>query len=88
MTIKTYDICGKEGNVISAQLPMYRMFDSCDGRTWYEHPNVVIKPIDICPDCLRKCTNIYDERVMGYGKISISINPEIKEKENGTGKSH
>lgn len=79
-TIKICDICGKEGEDVSMlQLPMYRTFDSCDGRTFYKQPSVSIQPIDICAECFRKCTNIHDRRVMGCGDIAITINPEVWE---------
>lgn len=76
-TITTCDICGKEGKVKNLQLPMYRTFDSTDGRTFYNEPVVCFSSIDICPECLQKCTNIYDERVIG-GDIFIHINPILK----------
>lgn len=79
-TIKICDICGQEGKVHSFELPMFRTFDACDGRTFYDQPMIVTAPVDICPECLSKCTNIHDERVMGYGTISIQVNPMLKEK--------
>lgn len=57
---------------------MYRTFDGCDGKTQYDHLVIHIQPIDVCEDCLMKCTNIHDMRIMGYGGIRIAINPEIK----------
>ena len=71
------DICGSNKNVESRSLPVYRTFDGCDGKIQYEHPTVHFETIDICEDCLAKCTNIHDLRVMGYGGFSISNNPEL-----------
>lgn len=78
-TIIKCDICGSEKKVISARMPMYRMFDSTDGRTFYDTPNIVFETIDICEECLRKSTNIFDQRVMGYGDIRMLKNPTIKQ---------
>ena len=77
MKIIKCDICGSEKEVVSRRLPVYRLHDSCDGLTHYEHPKVHLKDLDICYDCLMKCTNIYDDTVMGCGTISIRQNPEL-----------
>lgn len=71
------DICGSTKGVKSLRLPVYRTFDGCDGKTQYEHPKVHIMDIDICENCLAKCTNIHDLRVMGYGGFSVCKNPEL-----------
>lgn len=77
MKILKCDICGSEKEVIALRLPVYRLHDGCDGLTYYEHPEVYLKDLDICHDCLMKCTNIYDDTVMGYGPIYIQQNPEL-----------
>ena len=77
MKILKCDICGSDKGVTTYRLPLYRLHDGCDGLTRYEHPKVYLKDIDICPECLRKCTNIYDDTIMGYGNISIIQNPEL-----------
>lgn len=77
MKILKCDICGSEKEVTTFRLPVYRLHDSCDGLTHYEHPKVHLTDLDICYDCLMKCTNIYDDTVMGYGDISIRQNPEL-----------
>ncbi len=71
------DICGSTKDVKSLTLPVYRGYDGCDGKTYYEHPVVDFEVLDICEDCLSKCTNIHDLRVMGYGGFSIDKNPEL-----------
>lgn len=70
------DICGSTHKVENRKLPMYRTFDATDGRTYYESPQIVFECIDICEECLSKCTNIHDERVQGYGNIVIENNPK------------
>ena len=71
------DICGSEENVNTMSLPAFRTFDSTEGRTFYDEPNIGFITIDICPCCLRKVTNIHDRRVMGFGTICIEQNPAI-----------
>lgn len=78
-TIFQCDICGSEKNVESLRLPMYRMFDSCDGRTFFDKPHIVLDAIDVCEECLKKSTNIFDKRVMGYGDVTITINPNLNQ---------
>lgn len=80
-TIITCDICGSEKNVKSLRLPMYRMFDDCDGRTFFDNPHIELDAIDICEECLKKSTNIFDQRVQGYGDIVIRENPNLKKHE-------
>jgi len=72
------DICGSTEKVERRKLPMYRMFDGNDGLTRFDHPHIKFQEIDICEECLRKATNIFDQKVMGYGDICISLNPELK----------
>ncbi len=76
ITIKC-DICGSTKDVYSAMFPVYRLYDGNDGLTQYEHPKVCFKDMDLCYDCLMKCTNIFDGTVMGYGDFSIRRNPEL-----------
>lgn len=71
------DLCGSEKEISTYRLPVFKLHDSTDGLCMYEHPYILFKEIDICPDCLMKCTNIYDDTVMGYGDISIKPNPEL-----------
>ena len=80
-TITTCDICSSERDVHSRHLPMYRKFDETDGRTFYDEPQIVFETIDICEECLKKCTNIFDQRVQGYGDIVIGKNPNLKNHE-------
>ena len=77
MKIIKCDICGSDKDVNTYRLPVYRLHDSCDGLTWFERPMVYLEDIDICTECLMKCTNIYDDTVMGCGSISIRQNPEL-----------
>ena len=77
MKILKCDICGSDEGISTYRLPVYRLHDGCDGLTQYRRPIVRLADIDICPECLRKCTNIYDDTVMGYGNISIRQNPEL-----------
>lgn len=78
LTIVKCDICGSEINVKSHFVPMYRKFDATEGRVFYDEPHIVFETIDICEECLKKCTNIYDKRVQGFGQISINTNPLIE----------
>lgn len=73
-TIISCDICGSTKNVQNLKIPMYRKFDETDGRTFYDKPEIEFECIDICEDCLRKSTNIFDQRVQGYGDIVINKN--------------
>ena len=77
MKILKCDICGSDKGVNTYRLPVYRLHDGCDGLTAYERPMVSLKEIDICQECLMRCTNIYDDTVMGFGRISIRQNPEV-----------
>lgn len=79
MKILKCDICGSDKDVRELRLPVYKLRESCDGLTYYdyEHPKVYMKELDICYDCLMKCTNICDDTVMGYGPIYIQQNPEL-----------
>lgn len=77
MKILKCDICGSDEGIKTYRLPIYRLHDGCDGLTQYGRPIVRLADIDICPECLRRCTNIYDDTVMGYGDISIRQNPEL-----------
>ena len=77
MKIIKCDICGSDKGISTCMLPVYRLHDACDGLTRFEHPKVHLAEIDICPECLMKCTNIYDDTVMGYGDIYIRQNPEL-----------
>ena len=77
MKIIKCDICGSTEKVEHAIVPVYRMFDGCDGKTFYDKPVIDKAEIDICEDCQRKMTNIKDLRVMGYGGFSIQKNPEL-----------
>lgn len=70
-TIIKCDICGSTRDVANHRLPMYRTFDDTDGKTYYKSPQINFEWIDICAECLSKCTNIYDKRVQGYGDIII-----------------
>lgn len=80
MTVKKCDVCGSVLNVETHCMPLYKMHDSSDGLTRYQHPVINFKDIDICQDCLQKSINIYDDTVMGYGNFSISTNPELIKK--------
>jgi len=71
------DICGKETQTENLNLPVYRMFDANDGRTFYDEPHISFRHLDICPECLMKVTNIKDESVMGYGDMIIRKNPKL-----------
>ena len=78
MKILKCDICGSDKDVRELQLPIYKLHDGCEGfLTYYEHPEVYMKELDICNECLMKCTNICDDTVMGYGPIYIQQNPEL-----------
>ena len=83
MKILRCDICGTEKEVSTLRLPVYRLYDSCDSLTHYEHPDVYLRDLDICYNCLMKCTNIYDNTVMGFGSISIQQNPELNARNVG-----
>lgn len=77
-TIVQCDICGGVTSVISATFPMYRRFDATEGRAYRDYGiRIVFENIDICEECLKKCTNIFDQRVMGYGDIVITTNPTL-----------
>lgn len=78
-TIIKCDICGSTHNVHNFKLPMYRTFDATEGRAYYESHHIEFDCIDICEECLSKCTNIHDKRVQGYGDIVIVKNPKIQE---------
>ena len=80
MKIIKCDLCGSERDVLSLSLPVYRMHDGCDGLSQYEHPQVSLETIDICKDCLSKCTNIRNDKVMGFGNIYLQENPELVKK--------
>ena len=71
------DICGSEKDVSAQRLPVFKLHDSTDGRSWFKHPVVDFKVIDICPECLMKCTNIYNDTVMGHVNFLIVQNPEL-----------
>lgn len=60
---------------------MFRTFDATEGRAYYDNdtPQVHLECLDICSECLSKCTNIHDKRVQGYGDIVIENNPKIQE---------
>lgn len=73
------DICGSEKEVVTLRLPVYRMFDGCDGLTHYKKPHVMLQDVDICNECLRKVTNIKDNSIMGHGGMTMTINPLMKE---------
>ena len=76
----TCDICGSEQGVLEhATLPVYRKFDSTDGRTFFNPPVIEFRTMDICECCLRRATNIYDKTVQGYGEIIITPNPTLEE---------
>jgi hypothetical protein len=77
MRVIKCDICGSIEKVETRKLPVYRTFDSCDGQTMFKKPHIDFQEIDICEECLLKATNIYDRRVMGFGEIRISPNPEL-----------
>lgn len=74
MTIIKCDICGSEINVKSYKVPMYHKFDATEDRSL----QIIFGYMDLCEDCLKKCTNIYDKREQGLGQISIESNPLIK----------
>ena len=72
------DICRSAKEVESTKIPMKRVYDDCDGRTFYKDPVLTFETIDICKDCKLKIINAQpatDYRVMGHGEI------KIKEKE-------
>lgn len=78
MKILKCDICGSDKDIRELRLPVYKLHDGSEGfLTYYEHPKVYMKELDICHDCLMKCTNICDDTVMGYGPIYIQQNPEL-----------
>lgn len=81
-TIVKCDICGSTEHVLGATLPVFRTTDSTEGRMFYNPPVVTFEKFDICEECLRKATNIHDNRVMGYGDITIEKNPELFKKED------
>lgn len=82
-TIVKCDICGSTEHVlIDVTLPVYRTTDCTEGRMFYNPPVVTFERFDICAECLIKATNIHDNRVMGYGDISIEKNPELFKKED------
>lgn len=76
-TIIKCDICGSTHKVENLKLPMYRTFDATEGRAYYKSPQIVFECIDICEECLSKCTNIHDKRVQGYGDITVENNPNF-----------
>ncbi len=79
MEIVKCDICGSEERIYKqVSVPVYRMHDGNDGKSFYERPQVMFKKMDICEECMRKSTNIYDDTVMGYGQVYIQMNPELK----------
>ena len=81
MKILRCDICGTDKDIRELRLPVYKLHDGCEGfLTYYEHPKVYMKELDICYDCLMKCTNICDDTVMGYDPIYIQQNPELNKR--------
>ena len=77
----TCDLCGTEEGVKRMELPVFRTFDETDGRTFFDEPHIYIVPIDICPCCLRKVTNIHDFRVQGFGYLAFEDNPVLKKED-------
>ena len=60
----------------SRKMQMLRNFDSCDGRTFFNH--LVVENIHICKACLEKVMSsgkyLIDNRVQGYGDIEVQGN--------------
>lgn len=60
----------------SRKMQMLRNFDSCDGRTFFDH--LVVENIHICKACLEKVMSsgkyLIDNRVQGYGDIEVQGN--------------
>lgn len=79
------DICGGEKEVVTLRLPVYRMFDGCDGRTHYDKPHVMLQDVDICQECLRAVTNIKDHNIMGYGGLTLTTNPIMRDRDGSQG---
>ena len=52
------DICGKE-DAKTYHVLTYRTFDSTDGQSRYNPPQLRVESIDLCYDCAIKSTNIH-----------------------------
>jgi len=75
--ITVCDVCGSNKNVTSLQMPVLRAYDATEGRISFRPMTLVMRPIDLCEDCLRKSTNIIDLTIMGYGEVKIVENKEL-----------
>lgn len=69
------DICGAD-NANHYRIPMYRTFDSTDGKTFYNSPQLVVGDIDLCARCALESTNIHSIGVM-CEEYQIYPNPII-----------
>ena len=53
------DLCNKETDTFNVQIPVYRTFDSNDGRTFYSRKKFIQEELDLCNECLEKVTKIH-----------------------------
>ena len=63
ITIESCDICGKESKIKKISFPVFRTYDATDGRTSFKEPQIYEDNADLCIECLKKITNVFDSGV-------------------------
>ena len=53
------DLCQKETEIFNVKTPVYRTFDSNDGRMFYSSKKFMQEELDLCYECLEKITKIH-----------------------------
>ena len=59
ISIKICDLCKKEKDTQKMSVPVYRTFDSNDGKCFYSEKRFEQAKLDLCRDCLEKITKIH-----------------------------
>ena len=59
ISISICDLCKKEKDTQKMSVPVYRTFDSNDGKLFYSEKRFEQAKLDLCRDCLEKITKIH-----------------------------
>lgn len=59
INISICDLCKKEKDTQKISVPVYRTFDSNDGKLFYSEKRFEQAKLDLCRDCLEKITKIH-----------------------------
>lgn len=63
-TIEVCDLCKKEVKTYKMNIPVFRTFDSEEGKINYNKKKFYQRELDLCEECLNKITKVQDVGIM------------------------